>query len=403
MNEPVDDVASTPEATAATGPSAWLIAMLDVERAMAEAAGQVGLIPAGSAQAVARACRPESYDLAELAASAATSATPVIALVRRLRALVPEDARQHVHLAATSQDVVDSAAVLVARRTLAGVMADVDEVGDLLAGLADRHRDTRQVGRTLLQDAMITTFGAACAARLAGVDEAAAALESVSRKRLAVQLGGPVGTLAGTGDRAIAYLEAVAGLLDLPVPVTAWHTTRGRIGALAGACAVLAGELGGVAEDVVLLSQTGIGEVRVAAPGGSSSMPHKQNPASAVLALACVHRIPGPAGSLIAGMPQGLHRSAGAWQAEQGSLSELLRLLAGAARHTRRALTGLHIDVAAMEAHVNALTGTGVTGDTGAAATFVDRALAAHRSRTDTASQAASTSAAGMPTTTARS
>lgn len=382
MSSLFDGVYSTPQAQELTGSEAWLRAMLEVERALTVAAARVGLAPQSAAEAVTAACRPESFDLDVLGAGAATDATPVIALVARLRSLVGPEASPYVHLAATSQDILDSAGTLVARSALGPVLDDCRAVSDTLAALALEHRSTPQVGRTLLQNALVTTFGAACGNRLTGVDDALAGLEAVLHHRLAVQLGGPVGTLAGTADRAEELIAAVAAELGLAEPVTPWHTARGRVAELAAACGVLAGELAAVAQDVVLLSATELAEVEVAAPGGSSAIPNKRNPAAAVLAVACAHRLPGLVATVLAGMPQELQRSAGRWQAEWGTLTEIVRLLAGTAQHTRTALEGLRVDVDRMHAHVDALVATGTVGGFGAAETFVDRALAAHAART---------------------
>ena len=366
---------TTPHASEATGEPAWLQAMLDVERGLAVAAGQVGLVPMEAARSVAECCRSDAFDAGRIAESLVAEATPVVELVRQLRSLVPDEARSAVHLAATSQDVVDTAMVLVARRALVGTDRDTAAVANLLAQLARTHRDTVQAGRTLMQDGAVTTFGAAIAARLVAVDEARQQLAGVVRERLVLQLGGGVGTLAGTGDRAVDYLEAVARSLGLRAPVVPWHTSRGRIGELVCACAVLAGELAGVAQDVVLLSQTSVAEVSVARPGTSSAMPHKRNPASAVLALACAHRLPGLASTVLAGMPQPLQRSYGGWQAEWAVVTDVLQLLAATAMHTRTTLDGLQVNGARMAANADHL---GDTQDLGAAGTFVDRALAAH-------------------------
>jgi 3-carboxy-cis,cis-muconate cycloisomerase len=375
-------VYGTPAVDEATGDDAWLRAMLAVERALAVGGARVGLVPAQDAASIAQACDdPTRFDLADLAAGAAGQATPVIALVTRLRELVPERARGHVHVAATSQDVVDTALMLLARDALAPAMDDAAGVADLLAALAAAHRDTRQVGRSLLQHGEVTTFGAACAARLVAVDDALARLEQVRDERLAVQLGGAVGTLAPAGDLGPALLAAVAAELGLAEPVTPWHTTRGRIGELAAAIGVLSGELGAAAGDVVLLSATELGEVAVAQPGGSSAMPHKRNPARAVLALACAHRVPGLVATVLAAMGQELQRSPGRWQAEWGVVVDLLRLLGGVAGHTRATFDGLRVDADRMAEQVAVLRAVvGGEPSTGSAGTFVDRALAAHGS-----------------------
>ncbi|MGZ4614132.1 MAG: lyase family protein [Actinomycetes bacterium] len=368
---------------AATSETAWLQAMLDVEAALAGAAARLGLVPGAAAAAIVSVCRSELFDLAELGRSWAAEATPVVALVRRLRELVDDDVRPFVHVVATSQDVVDTAMLLVVRSAVAAARGDVLAVTEALAALARQHRDTPQAGRTLLQQGAVTTFGAACATRLVAIDEAVDGLDRVLDQRLAVQLGGAVGTLAAADGRGPALVRAVADELGLREPVAPWHTSRGRVAELAAALGIVSGELAAVAQDLVLLSSTEMGEVSLAAPGASTAMPHKRNPAAAVLALAGAHRVPGLVATLLAGMPQELQRSTGRWQAEAPTMTDLLRLLGGVAHHVRVAVEGLDVDVDRMRAHVDHLLATtGVRAiDTTAAAAVVDRALAAHVAR----------------------
>lgn len=354
--------------------------MLDVEAALAVAAARLELVPDAAAASIAAVCRAELFDLAEVGRRAAAEATPVIEVVRQLRVLVPETARPFVHFAATSQDVLDSASSLVSRRALQPALDDASVTAGLLARLARQHRDTAMVGRTLLQHGATTTYGALCAARLVAIDEAVAAVRRVDRVRLAVQLGGAVGTLSPAGAHGPDLVHELAVELALTEPVVPWHTSRGRVAELAGAIGVVTGELAAVAQDVVLLSSTEIGEVSVATPGGSSAMPHKENPAAAALALACAHRVPTLVATVLAGMPQELQRSAGRWQAEPGTLTDLLRLFGGTANHARTALDGLRVDTARMQRHVEAfLAATGASSaDPGSAGAFVDRALRHH-------------------------
>lgn len=355
--------------------------MLAFEGALARAAGDVGLVDAAAATVVADACAKAAQDvgahldLEALAAGTATQATPVVELVRQLKALVPADARHAVHVAATSQDVVDTAAMLVVRDCVGATYDGVAAVVEQLAGLALQHRATAMVGRTLLQHGEPTTFGALCAVRLVAVREALARASALTRQP-PVQLGGAVGTLAAGGQARQALVERVADLLGLSVPLSSWHPTRGPVVEIAASLGILAGELAGVAQDVVLLSSTDIAEVSVAAPGGSSAMPHKQNPSRAVLALACAHRVPGLVATLLAGMPGELQRSAGRWQAEAPVLVDLLRLVDATAAHVRASLDGLVVHPDRMGAAVDALLArTGGTLDTSAAEAVVDRAL----------------------------
>ncbi|HEY6798472.1 MAG TPA: lyase family protein [Kineosporiaceae bacterium] len=370
--------------TAATSDGAWLAAMLRVEAELAGAAADCGLVPPSAAAAVRAACAPERFRVQDLAEGEATEATPVIALVRRLRELVPPEARAAVHVAATSQDVLDTAMMLVARDGLDAVGEQAEAVARLLAGLAARHRDTPQAGRTLGQHAVPITFGLWCAARLVAIREALDDLARVRRERLAVQLGGAAGTLAPAGDRGPELVAALARRLDLAEPALPWHTARGRVGQLAAALGVLTGELAAVAQDVVLLSSSDVAELAPATPGGSSAMPHKRNPARAVLAVASAHRVPGLVATLLAGMPQELQRAAGRWQAEPATLTELLRLAGATAAHLRAALDGVTVDAARMRAGVTALLdASGGRLDTGSATMFTDRALQSRREGVD--------------------
>ncbi|TDC96811.1 3-carboxy-cis,cis-muconate cycloisomerase [Saccharopolyspora aridisoli] len=341
---------STPEATARTGDDAWLQAMLDFESALAAAQFEVGIVPAGAAADIAAHCRAAEFDTAAIGERAASSATPVIALVKDLTALVGPDSRPHVHKGATSQDVIDTATMLVTRDVLELVLGDLREAARECARLVDEHRDTVLVARSLLQQALPTTFGLRCAGWLTALDEVIAGLERVP---LAVQFGGAAGTLASLGGDGPAVLARLAERLGLAEPVLPWHTDRTRIAELAGALGAVSGVLGKIALDVELHAQTEVGELTEGKPGGSSAMPHKQNPAMSVLITAATHRVPGLVATLLSAMPQAYERAAGAWQSEWEPLTELLRLTAGAASRARELLSGLRVHPERMAANLS--------------------------------------------------
>jgi 3-carboxy-cis,cis-muconate cycloisomerase len=334
---------------------AWLQAMLDVEAALARAQAAAGVVDAAHAERIAAACDAGRYDLDALGAEAADSATPVIALVRALRAQVGGDAAGDVHRGATSQDVVDSAAMLVAWRATEPLLDDLGAAADAAARLADEHRATPMAGRTLLQQAVPITFGLKAAGWLVALDEAAARLRAVRDTRLAAQLGGAAGTLAALGDAGPDVLARFARELGLAEPVLPWHTDRTRIAELAGALAGACGVAAKIARDVTLLAQTEVGEVREggADRGGSSAMPHKRNPVAAVSALAAARQAPGLAATLLAAMEQEHERAAGAWQAEWRALSDLLRATGSAAAWLRDVLERLEVDPARMRANID--------------------------------------------------
>ncbi len=338
---------------------AWLQAMLDSERALAGAEAALGLIPAPAAEAIAAACRAELYDPARIAHEGRSAGNPAEPLVRALRAQVGGEAAGRVHHGATSQDVVDTAMMLVARRALARVLADVDAVTAACAGLAEAHRSTPMVARTLMQQALPTTFGLKAAGWLAGALEARR-LVLDARERLAVQLGGAAGTLAALGDHGPAVAARMAADLGLAEPELPWHAARVRSAALGSALAILAGALGKIALDVVLLAQTEVGEASEPAAkgrGASSTMPHKRNPVGSLLALACARKAQACAGLLIGALPQEHERAAGAWQAEWEAVEGSLAAAGGAAASMAEVLGGLRVHPERMAANLAATRG----------------------------------------------
>jgi len=341
--------------------AAWLQALLDVEAALARATARAGLIPEGYAAAITAACRAERFDVAALGEDAAEGGNPVIPLVRALTAAVPGDAAGWVHWGATSQDILDSAAMLVARRALGPLLDDLDGAADAAARLADDHRGTLMAGRTLLQQALPITFGLKAAGWLVGLDQAAARLDQIRQTRLAVQLGGAAGTLASLGDDGLRVLAGLAEELDLAEPRMAWHTERSRCTELASGLGQAAAALGKIAGDVVLLASTEVAEVSEGGPpgrGGSSTLPHKANPVAAVSARACAAQAPGLVATLLVAASHAEHeRAAGAWHAEWRPLRDLLRAVGSAAAWLRDCLEHLQVDAARMAANLDLLDG----------------------------------------------
>lgn len=362
--------------------------MLEAEAALAGALGETGLIPADAAERIARACRELDVDADALGAAAAESGTPVVPLVQAISAVVPDSDAEYVHLGATSQDIVDTAMMLVVSGSLQEIRLRLEGCADAVAALASTHRRTVMAGRTLLQQAAPTTFGALAAGWLSGLDSALDRLADIRENRLAVQLGGAVGTLASLEDRGLAVLAAYAAALGLSEPVVPWHTERSRVAEVASALGEAAGVAGKVARDVVLLAQNELGEVREAhrpGKGVSSSMPHKRNPVMAVTVSALALQAPGLVATLLGSMAHELQRAAGAWQAEWATLADLLDVVHGAASSLADCLSGLEVDVERMRTNLDAASARWqpAAAHLGAAEAFVERALAAHDERRD--------------------
>jgi len=213
--------------------------------------------------------------------------------------------------------------------------------------------------RTLLQQALPTTFGLKAAGWLASVIEAREGLRA-ARGRLAVQLGGAAGTLAALGDDGLSIVARFAAALDLAEPDVPWHTERSRVAGLGCALALAAGAVEKIALDIVLLAQTEVGEVAERSDGGrggSSTLPHKRNPVGAVVARACAAQARGAAGVLLGAMAQEHERAAGAWHAEWEALRTALAMSGGAAAAVREALDGLEVDADRMRSNLDATGG----------------------------------------------
>jgi len=343
-------------AAAAVSDAAWFRALLEVEAALARSAAGLGLVPTTAADAVTAACaEPGRLDLATVVATAADAGNPVPPLVRVLQDAVGERDAVAVHVGATSQDVLDTAMMLLSRAAVAAIDADLSRAGEAAARLAEAHRDDLVMGRTLMQQALPTTFGLKAAGWLAGLDGARLRLAEVLAT-LPVQYGGAAGTLVASGGSGVAVRSALAAELGLADTAVPWHTVRLPIADLAGALGAAAGVVATVAVDVVLMAQTEVGELSESGDtrGGSSAMPHKRNPVAAISARACARRAPGLVATLFSAMEQEHERAAGAWHSEWPTLTALLTTVGSAASWLAESLSGLRIDTARMSATVAA-------------------------------------------------
>ena len=356
------------------GDTAWLQAMLDTEAGLARALERAGLAPAGAGEAVTFAARADNFNPNELGGLAALTGNPVPGLARALARQVPQTAVSAVHRGATSQDIVDTAVMLLAKRAIDVIQADLARATDAAAGLAAAHRGSIMIGRTLLQQAVPVTFGLVAAGWLTSVDEAREGLAAVRSRRLAVQFGGAAGTLASLGGAGQQVVALLAEELGLAPPVLPWHTDRLRIVDLGAGLARVAAVLGKIARDVTLLAQSEVGEVSegsgadqrgadqqapAASPrrGGSSAMPHKRNPVASIAILGCTRQVPGLLATLAMATEQELQRGAGAWHAEWEPVTALLRLTGSASSWAAELLPGLVVDTSRMAANLAATKG----------------------------------------------
>ena len=343
-----DDVASL------IGDDAFVRALVEVEIALARAEARAGLIPAKAAEEIAQATSDE-IDSAALAAGTARSGFPIIALVQQIRKQVGAEAAPFVHWGATTQDIMDTACALQLRSVTNLLHSRLLEVIRNLFTLAETHRNTVLAGRTHSQQALPITFGLKVAGWIAPLARNVARLHEIVPRLIVVQFGGAAGTLAALGDKGLKVTDELAAELKLNVPSMPWHTQRDGFVEFAGWLSLVTGSLGKMAQDVILMAQTEVGEAGESSEsgrGGSSTMPQKTNPITSELIVAAARSN----AALISAMHQAqIHeheRGTHGWQVEWVTLPQMLLLTAGALKHASYLTKNLQVDARAMEANI---------------------------------------------------
>jgi 3-carboxy-cis,cis-muconate cycloisomerase len=340
-----------------------LQAMLDFEAALARAEARVGVIPHSAADAITRLARAESFDSSQLAAlslRAGTMSIPLVkALTDRVRSADPESAK-FVHWGATSQDVADTAMVLLLRRASAVLTVDNTRILAALRRASDQHAATVMLGRTLLQPAPPVTLGLKIAGWFGALRRGWTRLGAAFEETMIVELGGASGTLAALGEHGIAVRAALAAELQLQNADAPWHTHRDRLAAVICACGIYTGSLAKMARDISLLMQAEVGEAAepgTEGRGGSSTMPHKRNPIACSLTLAAANRVPGLVASFLFGMAQEHERGAGGWQAEWATIARAIGDTGLALESMTEVAEGWSVDASRMRANIEATGG----------------------------------------------
>ena len=351
------DMFGTAAMRAAFSELAFLVRCAEVEAALARAQARLGIVPSEAAAAIsasvaALAANPEALDLERLKRETETVGYPILPLVRQLGERAGPAGRW-LHWGATTQDIMDTAAVLQIRDGIRLIEADLAALRGHLAGLARRYRDTPMAGRTHLQHALPITFGYKAAVWLAAFDRHAARLAELKPRVLAVQFGGAAGTLASLGEGAasLASRSELARELGLAEPPITWHVARDAIAETVQFLALVGGSLAKIAFDVMLMSATEFGEAAepfVAGRRSSSTMPQKRNPISCELILAAAKALRQHAGLALDAMVSDFERATGPWHVEWIALPESFLYAAGALHQAEFMLGGLIVDPARM-------------------------------------------------------
>ena len=358
-----DNLFAAPPIEALLSDEALIEAMLRFESALAATQADLGLVPQKAASVIGDCCSVQFFDVNDLLRSAERDGNPAIPLVKAIGkrvAAIDPDAAKYVHLGATSQDVIDTGLMLCTKRALDLVFANLANIEERLMDLVERQRRTFLPGRTLLQHARPISFGLKAAGWLDGIARCRRMLQQGAATSLAVQFGGAVGSLAASGPKGLEILDTLARKLDLTTPEVPWHTQRDRIGRLGTDLALVGTALAKIAQDVVLLMQTEVAELAEdlgSGGGGSSTLPHKQNPIAPTKILANAKRIPALVAALLTSMVHEHERSAGGWHAEWVVFPGIIRAVGGSAAHALELVSGLQIHPERMRANIDLTNG----------------------------------------------
>jgi 3-carboxy-cis,cis-muconate cycloisomerase len=342
----------------------FVASMLQFEAALARVQGRMGIIPSAAAARIEAVSKDFVADKNDLAEGMETSSVPTIALVKQLREAVGAPYGAYVHWGATSQDVMDTALMLQLRPCIQALRARLSAVTEQLAATADQHRQTLMAGRTHSQQALPITFGFKAAQWLAPLVRHQARLEQITPRLLVLQFGGAVGTLASLNGDGLRVAQALAEELDLGLPIMAWHTQRDTLAEFAAWLSLVTGSLAKMAQDVILLAQSEIGEVLESndpSRGGSSTLPHKRNPVISEIIVACARQNAALLASMHQAMIQEQERATGSWQIEWQVLPQMLHLALTALRRAHSLSTHLVVNVERMAANVQATRGLMLT------------------------------------------
>jgi 3-carboxy-cis,cis-muconate cycloisomerase len=316
---------------------------LEAEAALARAQARLGVVPKDAAQAIDAASRSLKIDYDKLRRETEIVGYPILPLVHQLSAAAGEAGR-FVHWGATTQDIMDTGNVLQIRAALSIVERDLREIGNILAAMAGKYRDTLMAGRTHLQQALPVTFGYKVAVWLSSIDRHIERIEQARPRVLVGEFSGAAGTLASIGEGGLEMQQLFCEELGLNQPSITWHVARDGIAEAVSLLGLITGTLGKIATDVMMMSATEFGEVSepfVPGRGASSTMPQKRNPISSELMLAAAKAVRQHVAIMLDGMIHDFERATGPWHLEWISLPESFLLTASSLGNARFMLAGL--------------------------------------------------------------
>ena len=266
---------SHPQMRAIWEPQAKTQRWLDVEIAVCEGLAHFGYIPKEDVEKIKANAK---FDLDRIAELEKETRHDVMAFVKSVQENLGEEGR-FVHYGITSYDVVDTALSLLLRDSLDLILADVDELMQVVGKLAVEHKDTLQIGRTHGIHAEPITFGFKLAIWYSELSRSVTRLKSAREVISYGKISGAVGTHANIDPQVEEWVCRHLGLK--PADVSTQILQRDRHAEFTMAIAILAASLEKFATELRNLQRTEILEVQeffAEGQRGSSAMPHKRNP-----------------------------------------------------------------------------------------------------------------------------
>lgn len=370
---------SDPEISRILSDERFIAEMLIFEVALARVQGALGIIPVEAAERIATAATDFAPDVPRLQRGVNLAGIPTIELIKHLREHVGGEAASYLHWGATSQDVMDTALVLQLRAIILVFDNRLKQLIKSLAETAAAHRHTLMPGRTHSQHALPITFGLKVASWLSPLLRHQDRLHELKPRLLVIQFSGAAGTLASLGDNGLRVQAALAQELGLGVSLSSWHTQRDSVAELAGWLSLVTGCLGKMAQDIILMAQSEVNEVRETddpAQGGSSTMPQKNNPIISEVIIAAARSNAAHLSAMHQSLIQEHERATGGWQIEWLVLPQMLVLTAVALEKALFLIENLAVNVDQMKRNVATSNGLML-------AEALDLALAPHIGRTE--------------------
>ncbi|MBN2751717.1 MAG: adenylosuccinate lyase family protein [Rhodospirillaceae bacterium] len=319
---------------------------LDVERAIALASGDLGIIPKDAAKRIAACAQVDKIDIEAVKAHGKVTSHSLMGLLKDFRRVINHDDARYVHWGATTQDIVDTGMMLMIRDAYAIIEEQHLDILRHARPLLETYRDTVMVGRTHGGHALPITFGMKAAIWLDELCRQVERWKAAHERILVVNIIGAVGTFASWGAAGFELQKRAADILGLGTPLSPWATSRDRMAEAATLCALTSGTAAHIAKEIYNLSKTEVRELEepfTAGKVGSSTMPHKRNPVHTEWSIVLDRLIRANAGVSLEAMGAENERDATHWKAEWIVVPETFSLLSGSLNHLDVTLSGLWV------------------------------------------------------------